>query len=135
MMPRDTERLDRITSALQDAGLDALVCTLPENVLLLTGYWPVVGTAVAVATADGHCAILAPEDESDLAHTGWAHEVRTYAPGSLESLVGPAEAVRGPLESLLGDLQVARRRSRLRRRSQLSRRVLRCHVSDRSRYP
>jgi Xaa-Pro aminopeptidase len=72
MMPRDTERLDCIASALQDASLHALVCTLPENVLLLTGYWPVVGTAVAVATTDGHHTILAPEDESDLAHTRWA---------------------------------------------------------------
>jgi Xaa-Pro aminopeptidase len=107
MTERDTERIDRIVSALQDAGLDALICTLPENVLLLTGYWPVVGTAIAIATAEGHCAILAPEDENDLAHTGWAHDVRTYTPGSLDSLAGPAESVRGPLEGVLCDLQVA----------------------------
>lgn len=107
MTERDTERIARIASALHDSGLSALVCTSPENVLLLTGYWPVVGTAVAVATTDGHSAILAPEDESDLAHHGWAHEVRTYAPGSLESLNGPSETVLSPLGSLLRDLRVS----------------------------
>lgn len=107
MTERDTERVDRIASALQDAGLDAVVCTLPENVLLLTGYWPVVGTAVAVATSNGHCAVLTPEDESELAHSGWADEIRTYAPGSLDSLAGPPETVCGPLQALLLDLQLS----------------------------
>src|SRR5947209_864512 len=106
-MERDDERMQRIVEALRDAGLSALVCTLPENVLLLSGYWPVVGTAVAIATADGRSAVLAPEDESDLARCGWAGEVRTYAPGSLKSLAPPAEAMCAPLAELLRDLGVA----------------------------
>jgi Xaa-Pro aminopeptidase len=66
-MTRGAERVARIEDALQDARLDALVCTLPANVLLLSGYWPVVGSAVAVATRDGPIAVLAPEDEQELA--------------------------------------------------------------------
>jgi hypothetical protein len=38
-MNRDEERIRRITSALAEAGVDALVCALPLNVLLLSGYW------------------------------------------------------------------------------------------------
>ncbi|HLJ68507.1 MAG TPA: Xaa-Pro peptidase family protein [Chloroflexota bacterium] len=101
------ERLERIARTLGDERLDALICTLPENVLLLSGYWPVVGTALAVATPGGRVAVLAPEDERDLAHGGWATEVRTYTPGSLESLAGPEDTVREPLTALLADLGVA----------------------------
>jgi len=47
----DRERIDRVRQALQHGGLDAVVCALPKNVLLLSGYWPAVGTSVAIATA------------------------------------------------------------------------------------
>lgn len=105
-MVRGAERIERIIGALQDAELDALVCTLPTNVLLLSGYWPVVGTAVAVATRDGRIAVLAPDDEQELALHGWATEVRTYQPGSLTQLTSPAAAVREPLAALLQALGV-----------------------------
>jgi Xaa-Pro aminopeptidase len=105
-MTKGDDRIKRVTRALQQAGLDALVCTLPANVLLLSGYWPVVGSAVAVATRDGRVAILAPEDERELAGHGWATEVRTYHPGSLACLTRPAEAVRDPLAMLLRDVGV-----------------------------
>lgn len=106
-MQRDNERLTGITAALRDADLNALICTLPENVLVLSGYWPVVGTSVAVATAAGRIAVLVPKDEQDLAEGGWADEVRTYEPGSLERLVGPEESIQAPLESLLLELGAA----------------------------
>jgi len=87
--------------------LQALVCTLPANVLMLAGYWPVVGSAVAVATPDGHVAVLAPDDEQELAEQGWATAVRTYEPGSLTRLTGgPAETIRDSLAALLRDLGV-----------------------------
>lgn len=105
-MSRGTERIEWVTRTLEDAGLDALVCTLPANVLMLSGYWPVVGSAVAVATADGRVAVLAPEDERSLAERGWA-SVRTYRPGSLDRLASPAAAARDPLAALLRDLGIA----------------------------
>lgn len=106
-MARGGTRIEWITEALVHAGMDALLCTLPENVLMLSGYWPVVGTAVAFATHDGRVAVLAPEDERDLATAGWAHDVRTYSPGSLTALTGPAQTIREPLASLLTDLGLA----------------------------
>jgi Xaa-Pro aminopeptidase/Xaa-Pro dipeptidase len=95
------ERVAAIRLALREAELDALVCTLPENVLLLSGYWPVVGTSVALATAEGRVSILAPADERDLALDGWATTVRDYTPGSLTQLIEPAKAAQGPLAALL----------------------------------
>lgn len=106
-MARGTERLARISAALQDARLDALVCTLPTNVLLLSGYWPVVGTAVAVATRDGAVAVLAPEDEHELATQGWVTDVDTYRPGALDDLISPATAVDAPLTALVQRLGLA----------------------------
>ncbi len=53
---RDEERGRRIRDALEGLGLEAVVCSLPENVLLLSGYWPVVGDAIAVATREGQVA-------------------------------------------------------------------------------
>ncbi|HVA89187.1 MAG TPA: Xaa-Pro peptidase family protein [Chloroflexota bacterium] len=100
-MKRGSDRIERVKAALRDANLDALVCTLPENVLLLTGYWPVVGTAIAVAAAGGDVWLLAPEDEHNLALFGWADTVRPYAPGSLTRLTSPAEAAQPPLTTLL----------------------------------
>ena len=94
-------RVDRIRRALQDQQWDLLVCALPKNVLLLSGYWPVVGTGVAVAASDGRTSLLVPEDEEDLAKSGWADEVRTFKPGSLQKLTTTAEAMRLPLQKLL----------------------------------
>jgi Xaa-Pro aminopeptidase len=104
-MTRDQERINRIADTLSELNLDALVCTLPENVLMLTGYWPVVGTSVAVAARSGGIWVLAPEDERGLASSGWA-EVHTYSPGSLDTLTGPVQGVAAPLRAALSALGV-----------------------------
>ena len=90
---RDTERRERIKYALREADMAAVVCALPTQVLLLSGYWPVVGTALAVATCEGKIVILAPEDEKELAEEGWADTVDTFRPGSLDVLTGAVQAV------------------------------------------
>jgi hypothetical protein len=107
MVP-DTERIGRVRRALRAAGLDALVCALPVNVLLLTGYWPVVGTSVVLAARDGPTLPLVPEDERDLAEGGWADAVYPFRPGSLHDLRGAADALRGPLGEAAARLGVGR---------------------------
>jgi Xaa-Pro dipeptidase len=107
-MRSDAERIERITRALSAAGMDALVCALPVNVLLLSGYWPVVGTSVAVATREGEVHLLAPEDEEELAGRGRADEVRTFSTGSLSELKSASEAVRAPLREALKALGLGR---------------------------
>ena len=74
---RDTARIDRVCRTLEGAGLDALVATLPAHVLLLSGYWPDVRNALAIATRGGRIAIIAPQDEEELAEGGWADEIRS----------------------------------------------------------
>ena len=68
-MARDPERIERLQAGLKEAGLDAIVCALPSNVLLLTGYYPMTGRSIAVATRDGELLLLVPEDEKELAES------------------------------------------------------------------
>ncbi|HET7620551.1 MAG TPA: Xaa-Pro peptidase family protein [Gemmatimonadaceae bacterium] len=100
-MERDVDRLERVVAALQDGGFDALVCALPANVLLLSGYWPVIGSAIAVVTREGRVALLAPADERDLAESGWADDLRTFQPGGLTELVDVPTAAAEPFAALL----------------------------------
>jgi len=101
---RDSERVERIVHALERAGLDGLVCALPSNVLLLSGYWPVVGTSIAVATREGGIGLVVPTDESDLAAGGWADATEQFEAGSLERLAPLIEVVTPSLRQVAGQL-------------------------------
>jgi len=107
-MKRDTERIKRIQRALGEAEMDAVVCALPVNVLLLSGYWPVVGTALSIATRDGRIVILAPKDEQEFAERGWADEVRMFEAGSLDWIKSVFEVVQTPLAEAAKDFGLGR---------------------------
>jgi Xaa-Pro aminopeptidase len=109
MIP-DKLRLERIGHALRQSDLQAFICALPSNVLLLSGYWPVVGTTLALATREGRTLVLAPEDERELAEAGWADEVRTFEPGSLAVIRTASAAVCAPLRAASHDLGIERGR-------------------------
>lgn len=98
------ERIRRIQAALRAEQVDTLICALPTYVLLLSGYWPVIGSSFAVVTTDGACAVLAPEDEEELAKSGWADEVATYQPASLQEIRSVADAAGQPLRALIKKL-------------------------------
>ena len=104
---RNPERVDRIRNTLRENQWDLVICALPMNVLLLSGYWPVVGAGVAVASSDGRISLLVPEDEEDLAQRGWADEIRTFQPGSLKELDTTGEAIRCPLRKLAESISAA----------------------------
>ena len=105
MIPAN-ERIVLVRRAMEDAGLEALVCALPTNVLLLSGYWPVVGTAVAMVSRAGRVGVIAPEDERDLAERGWADELHLLGPGSLSDPRDALGLLRGPLAQCLRGLDL-----------------------------
>src|SRR5689334_13562294 len=100
---RDVERIARLTDALERSNLDALVCTLPTNVLLASGYWPVVGTSIAVVTRRGIVHVLAPDDEAELAQQSGADVVETFALGSLDEITTAFDVLRAPLTTIVKD--------------------------------
>lgn len=78
----DSERINRNSSGMNKKGLDALICRLPENVLFLSGWWPLTGTSWAISTADGRTHIILPNCEAieaqadgiiDFSAFEWAH--------------------------------------------------------------
>ena len=100
------ERVRRVRQALKDAQLDAVFTTLPSYVLMLSGYWPVIGTAMAIATADGEVGVLAPEDEQRFAEHSWATCIRTFKPATLGRITTAAIEAGPELKQLLHDLSV-----------------------------
>jgi Xaa-Pro aminopeptidase len=106
-MRSDTERVSRIVEELERSGLDGLVCSLPTNVLLLSGYWPVVGTSIAIANREGEIALVVPADELELAEGGRAQEIHIFESGSLQTLHRAIDGVRRPLIEALRGLGLA----------------------------
>lgn len=65
-------RVDRLRDKMKEAGIDALVCRLPENVVYITDYWPHHGFSVVVLPRDGKPLLFLPEIEEDYAKPDWA---------------------------------------------------------------
>ena len=82
-----------IRRTLDQTNWDLLACSMPSNVLLLTGYWPAAGYSLALATRDGQIILVVPEDEDELAQRSWADEVATYCPAPLDRLMTAEEPV------------------------------------------
>lgn len=109
-MTRNPERIDRLREELRRSRLDAFVCTFGARVLMLSGYWPVVGASFAIASRDGTVALLVPEDEKLLTSNSWADVVETYSPARLDMLQSVAQAAVQPLRQLLERLGLKRAR-------------------------
>ena len=88
--PKDSERVERIRDAIKQAGVDYLVAISPQNIRMLTGYWPVVATSVALF-GRSNSVLIVPEDEAHLTSVAWVEEVRTFEAGSATSLASPVE--------------------------------------------
>jgi Xaa-Pro dipeptidase len=84
-MARDLERIERTKRALQQQKLEALILRLPENIVMLTGYWPMNGFAFMVFPIDKDPVLIAPEAEAELAQQGWVSDVRLFKWGLVDS--------------------------------------------------
>jgi Xaa-Pro dipeptidase len=79
----DTLRLEKLQQKMADAGLAALVCRLPENVVYLSEYWPHHGFSFVVFPQVGKAKLFVPEVEEEYTSTDWA-EVTTFGWGLLK---------------------------------------------------
>jgi Xaa-Pro aminopeptidase len=104
MLSGRDERLNRIQAALIENRLSAVICSHNLNVLLLSGYWPVTGMAVAIATDEPRVILLVPEDAEQLATSGWADQIYTYQPASLDFLTNSWSGLLATLQKVLPPL-------------------------------
>lgn len=86
----DRERVERIRKLMIKDGIDVLLCSLPENVLYLTGYWPVIGASSVVFPVNGEPVLILPYSELDYAEDGWVKDQRTYRFINMEAPANPA---------------------------------------------
>ncbi len=107
MMNRDEERIERVREEMRREGLDALVCRLPHNVLILSGYWPVLADSVVVVRTEGEPALVVPEGEDELAHAGWVDDVRTFKPVTLDKLSDSVSETAPVLADVARDLRLS----------------------------
>jgi Xaa-Pro aminopeptidase len=106
-MAIDAQRHAAIVEALQQSPLQAVTSVSPQEVLLLTGYWPVMGASVALVTRNGDVCAIVPEDELELARTTSNANLTPYRPHSLDSLTKRSEALIEPLKQLAARLHLS----------------------------
>jgi Xaa-Pro dipeptidase len=94
----DKDRIARVREAMAEAELDALVCRLPENVLLLSGYWPLSGWSFLLLPRDETAVCVAPHcEEREAKEELWEARCVTYRFGVLNA-PNPYDAVAGLLD-------------------------------------
>jgi Xaa-Pro dipeptidase len=108
-MALDALRESLVRKALRVHDLDVIICRLPENVLLLTGHWPLSSFAFAVFPREGGCALIAVESEAAGIPAGAVETVRTFGWGVVEAL-NPYDQIRRHLRDILADQGQARGR-------------------------
>jgi len=92
-MSLDHERLTRVKQAMARAQLEALVCRLPENVLLLSGHWPLAGMTFLYFPVDGAPLCVVPHcDEREAREELGDMDCATYTHAVL-GCENPYEAV------------------------------------------
>ena len=85
----DKDRIERAKRMMNEDGIDILLCRLPENVLYLTGYWPVIGASLVAFPVDGEPTLILPYSELDYSADGWVKDQRTYSFGSMQATIDP----------------------------------------------
>ncbi len=106
-MAIDAQRRAAIVKALQESPLQAVASVSPQEVLLLTGYWPVMGASLALVTRDGDVCAVVPEDELDVAGATSNANLTAYQPHSLDNLKKCSEALIEPLQRLAARLHLS----------------------------
>ena len=97
---RDEVRINRMKDQMRAERIDYLIVRLAENVLYTTGYWPVLGTALAVVPRDAEPVILYVKGEEEFVADGWVKDTRAYKLGDLEQLIDPARDLARMLQDL-----------------------------------
>jgi Xaa-Pro dipeptidase len=94
------ERLTRMRRAMETQRLDALVLRLPENVLLLSGFWPMIGATTLVFPLHGKSVCIIPSCyEQEAAKSLWDSQSVFYGYGVLEA-PNPAITLQNSLSAI-----------------------------------
>ena len=77
------DRIEQTVRWMESEHLDALVLRLTENLVMLSGYQPLLGASAVVVTPQAGAVVVAADLESPEVERGWNKNVRFYSlPGS-----------------------------------------------------
>ncbi len=105
-------RLSRLVDMFAHQGQDyhAIICQLPQNLVMLTGYQPILGNSFCIVSLNAkkevEFRLAVPEDEKGRVPQGIAVEIRTYTEETMDYISDTASAVRVPLGELLRSLHL-----------------------------
>jgi Xaa-Pro aminopeptidase len=105
-MAKDSQRRDMILQTLQESRLEAFASFSTTGVLLLTGYWPVMGTSIAFCSRKGELCVIVPEDELEFAKATSDTEFFAYKPATLDRVVPFTGSLVGPIKGLASQLKL-----------------------------
>ena len=100
-------RAQRVKDMFIQRGADfhAIVCRLPQNVLMLTGYQPILGNSFCIVTLNPakevEIRLAVPKDEEEFVPSGVAVEMKTFSEETMDYIGNTIQAVREPLAELL----------------------------------
>lgn len=101
----NTQRLQHIQALFAQEGYSALLCRIPQHVLLFTGYQPILGSSFCLVSLNPakeiEIRLAVPVDEQDLVPSGVAVEVKTFAEETMSYIGDTLDAAREPLSELL----------------------------------
>jgi Xaa-Pro aminopeptidase len=101
----DKTRIEHIKALLVREGLQALVCRLPQHVVMFTGYQPMLGNSFCLVSRNRaheiEVRLAVPVDERDLVPKGAAVTVETFAVETMDTIDTALDAVLQPLGKLL----------------------------------
>lgn len=100
VIPSDMDRISTVKQAMEGYGIDLLVCRNPENVLFLSGYWPLTGWSLILIPLDGDPALIIPRSEVDYIEDSWVKNVYTYEAERLEYTWNPYRFMMEILEEI-----------------------------------
>src|SRR5262249_62064215 len=69
---------EHLKGSLQKGELDGIVCSLPENILFLTGYWPSTGDSVLVYPGEGKPCLIIPSVDRPFVPSDAQLDIREY---------------------------------------------------------
>ncbi len=108
-------RLQRIKELFAEQGEDyrAIICRLPQNVLMLTGYQPILGNSFCLVSLNRsdeiELRLAVPVDERDLIPDGIVVQIETFAEETLDYISDAIQAIHVPLGRLLNSANVTAR--------------------------
>lgn len=105
----NSDRIERMRRTMENNSLDVLVLRLPENVLLLSGYWPMIAASVLLFPAEGPSICITPECyKSEMESSIWEMDIITYSLGTCD-----ADSPTASLLKILGDIEKTKRWGKL----------------------